>query len=200
MTSQRYEACMVLSGVGDALGYKNASWEFCRSDWRVSDDTVMHIATAEALLTEWSDSDQLYSSIALKYLESMKDMDGRAPGITCSRKVHMLDPHKKVWTNWLSVSIESGRMSHHHPTGYLGSLAVALFVSYSVQKRPLREWGAGLLHILDTAKQYIIEHSPQRDHKEHMDNWTYFEQHWKDYLALRQLTRGRRMPCLKTTT
>ena len=238
---------MVLAGVGDALGYRNDTWEVCRSgeriheeakelggienvnvtpkDWRVSDDTVMHIATAEGLLTSWSGSEELYSAIALKYKECMRDMAGRAPGLTCSRTVRLLRPQVKggwvipfdpkgggcgaamratpiglyYWRpeqlqQLVAVSIDSGRMTHHHPTGYLGSLAVALFVSYSVQKRPIREWGAELLRTLEIAKHHIIDHSPQRDHKKHMDNWGYFEQHWKDYLSLRQLTTGQTDP------
>lgn len=64
---------MVLSGVGDALGYRGARWEYCTSgpqihaelaelgglaaisleppEWPVSDDTVLHLATAEGLAT-----------------------------------------------------------------------------------------------------------------------------------------------------
>ena len=107
----RFEASMVLAGVGDAIGYKNGEWEFCRSGerihehlkqlggldkivvnpnkWMISDDTVMHIATAEALISDWKgDLEKLYSNIAQKYKECMKDMAGRAPGITSSTGYH----------------------------------------------------------------------------------------------------------------
>ena len=86
---------MVLSGVGDALGYKNGKWEFCQSgitiheevdklgdvseihvnkeNWRVSDHTVLHLATAEALIEigTFTDRKKLYSTLARGYQKSM---------------------------------------------------------------------------------------------------------------------------------
>ena len=234
---------MVLAGVGDALGYKNGEWEFCRSGlrihehleqlggldkivvnprgWMVSDDTVMHIATAEALVSEWKgDREQLYSNIAEKYKKCMADMTGRAPGITCGEYVRKLRPgvpkgYAIIEFNprgggcgaamrsapigllyWkpdeiktlVAISIESGRMSHNHPTGFLGSLATALFVSYSVQGKPLKEWGAGLLATLDLAMEYVVEAG--RDVKENKENWSYFEGKWTEYLTLRGILDG----------
>lgn len=244
---KRFEACMVLGGVGDALGYKNGDWEFCRSgekihqearalggiekvvvnvkDWMVSDDTVMHIATAEALRSEWSNFEELYCKLASNYKECMHDMAGRGPGLTCSAKVHDLNPkvkggyripydnrgggcgaamraapvglyywHPEEIDNLVAVSIESGRMTHNHPTGYLGALAVALFVSYSVQKRPLREWGAGLMDTLTKAKKYIMENTPEGEKKLHDESWSYFKEKWTQYLHLRQLETGESDP------
>lgn len=238
---------MVLAGVGDALGYKNGEWEFCRSgqrihedleqlggldkivvnprSWMVSDDTVMHIATAEALVSDWKgDVEQLYSNIAEKYKKCMGDMAGRAPGLTCGEYVRKLRPgvpkgyavikfnprgggcgaamrsapigllywKPKEIKTLIAVSIESGRMSHNHPTGFLGSLATALFVSYSVQEKPLKEWGAGLLTTLDLAMEYVVEAG--RDVKENKENWSYFKGKWTEYLTLRGILDGRSEP------
>ena len=106
---------MVLSGVGDALGYKNGSWEFCRSGerihaeakemggikgvavnrkgWMVSDDTVMHIATAEALLTEWSDTDQLY---ILGHRSQVQRVHARHGGQGSRSDVQQQSPHAQA--------------------------------------------------------------------------------------------------------
>ena len=240
-----FEASMVLAGVGDAIGYKNGAWEFCRSGeriheqlellggleniklnpkgWMVSDDTVMHIATAEALVSDWETREELYQSVAKHYKACMRDMAGRAPGLTCGRTIHMLRPgvpngcvtpfdprgggcgaamrsapiglfysRPEQIRDLVAVSIECGRMSHNHPTGFLGSLATALFVSYAVQHKPLKEWGAGLIQTLDLAMEYIEEAG--RDVKENKENWGYFKEKWMKYLVLRGILDGKSEP------
>lgn len=91
ISKDQFKACMLLSAVGDALGYKNGSWEFCHSGeaihnellelggiqkidikgWMVSDDTVLHLATAEALVSTWATREELFTQIASFYKESM---------------------------------------------------------------------------------------------------------------------------------
>ena len=64
---------------------------------------------------------------------------------------------------------------------FLGSVAVALFVSYAVQGKEVREWGEGLLRSLHTAKQYCEQE--ERDWKLIRDSWGYFEESWTKYLT-----------------
>ncbi|KAK3579430.1 hypothetical protein CHS0354_028227 [Potamilus streckersoni] len=244
---ERYEASMVLSGAGDALGYKNGEWEFCHSgriihnelekmggienvtvklpDWMISDDTVMHLATAEALM-KWdqdTDKEKLYDKLADHYKTCMNHMAGRAPGLTCVDSCHLLKPdipqgycipfnsraggcgaamramciglrfpRPSELSDLIAVSVESGRMTHHHPTGYLGSLASALFTAYAIQGLPVLEWGHGLMDALPKALEYVINQG--RYVKENQMAWNYFESAWAKYLHDRGIEDGKSEP------
>ncbi|EDO28707.1 predicted protein, partial [Nematostella vectensis] len=86
---EKFVASMLLSAAGDALGFKNSEWEFqhdgekihkqlkdlggvanlkvSKKNWRVSDDTILHIATGEALVSDWSSKEELYLKLAANY-------------------------------------------------------------------------------------------------------------------------------------
>uniref|UniRef100_UPI00398E6788 ADP-ribosylhydrolase ARH1-like n=1 Tax=Pristiophorus japonicus TaxID=55135 RepID=UPI00398E6788 len=237
---QRYVAAMVLSGVGDALGFNNEQWEFCKSGeliqaelrklgglrqldvsaWKVSDDTVMHLATAQAWRPRGrGHAEQLYDRLSREYLHSLTDMTDRAPGLTCMNAINLLKPgHPDGWKipfnpkgggcgaamramciglrfphpdeldKLIEVAVESGRMSHHHPTGYLGSVAAALFTAYAVNGKPAVSWGKGLMEVLDKAKNYV----EKADHysAKNLAAWSYFEDQWNKYLQERGIVDG----------
>ncbi|XP_039620792.1 ADP-ribosylarginine hydrolase [Polypterus senegalus] len=236
-TPDQYRAAMLLSAAGDALGYRNQLWEYNESgaaihselaelgglkairaalpDWPVSDDTVLHLATAEALVAG-KEGDELLQELAFRYVEAMKDMEGRKPGPTSilgtsqlkpgaplgfripfnpeasgcgaamrSMCIGLRFPRPEQLSDLISVSIESGRMTHHHPTGFLGSLASALFTSYAVQQRPLLTWGSGLMETLPKALQYV--EGVGVDVAENRREWSYFSEKWAWYLSERGL-------------
>ncbi|XP_066484326.1 ADP-ribosylhydrolase ARH1-like [Tiliqua scincoides] len=236
-----YRAAMVLSGAGDALGYRNQRWEYCTSgpqihqelqelgglgkvcvalpDWPVSDDTVLHLATAEALATG-KDGEPLFQELARRYVDAMNDMEGRKPGPTSilgtsqlrpgelggyripfnptatgcgaamrSMCIGLRYPRPSDLTTLVCVSIESGRMTHHHPTGYLGALASALFTAYAVQGLPLELWGSELLKTLPIALEYIRTAAAESD--SNVGAWAYFQEKWEWYLSERGLADGR---------
>lgn len=123
----KFEACMVLHSVGDTIGYKNGDWEFNKGNlkanhnmsneilfefialgginhvnydgWVASDDTVMHMATARALIKMKKSKhiiDELGPILANEYITSFDDMKGRSPGGSTTQSIDLL----KSGTAW----------------------------------------------------------------------------------------------------
>ncbi|ESO05883.1 hypothetical protein HELRODRAFT_184901 [Helobdella robusta] len=241
----RYKMAMLLGGSADAIGYYRGRWEFqlkgqiihdevkakggikslnvSKPNWTLSDDTIMHLATGEAITeyikTSANDLEKLYITIAKHYIKCMLDMVDRAPGTTTMKTVAMLDandpkgyiipfddrgggcggamrsmcigllyPDPKQLDLLIAVSIESGRMTHNHPTGFLGSLTSALFTHYAIQGKPVHMWGAGLMETLDKAWQYV--NKVGRDVEKNKGAWSYFRDSWSRYLKIRCLEGG----------
>ncbi|XP_056433263.1 ADP-ribosylarginine hydrolase isoform X1 [Gadus chalcogrammus] len=244
-TEEHYTAAMVLSGAGDALGFRNQQWEYNESgpdihqvrlcnqelkelgglnniqvqlpDWPVSDDTVLHLATAEGLATGKC-GEELLQEVASRYVVAMTDMEGRKPGPSSMLGVSQLRPGEEggyrvpynpdgtgcgaamrsmciglrypkpdQLLSLVAIAVETGRMTHPHPTGFLGAVASALFAAYAVQRRPITTWGFGLLNeacpiawSFVQGRGYAVEES-ERD-------WSYFSDKWKWYLGQRGLT------------
>ncbi|KAG2457290.1 ARHL1 protein, partial [Polypterus senegalus] len=228
---------MLLGGVGDALGYRKAKWENCISgariqeelkslggldnlvldadNWPVSDGTIMHMATAEALITDYWSIEDLYRELVRVYLDAVVKIQGRQPDPATLEGCSQLKPDNyllawhtpfnergsgfgastkamcigmRYWQpdrleTLVEVSTEAGRMTHNHPTGFLGSLCTALFASYALQGKPLVEWGREMMKVVPVAEDYCRK--TIRHMAEYQEHWFYFEAKWQFYLEER---------------
>ncbi|XP_065609836.1 ADP-ribosylhydrolase ARH1-like isoform X1 [Cyrtonyx montezumae] len=248
---ERYEAALLLAAAGDALGFRGGLWEYCTAgaqihaelralgglnrielrppEWRLSDDTVLHLATAEGLCSGL-EGDALLQELARHYVAAMEDMEGRKPGPSsilgtsqlrpgephgyripfnptgtgCGAAMRSLAiglryPRPEELPTLIQVSIESGRMTHHHPTGYLGALAVALFGALAVRGEPPEVWGAELLRVLPHAWEYVEGVGVAVG--DNAAAWDFFGDSWRRYAESRGLLEGcgpPRVPALPT--
>ncbi|XP_058648567.1 inactive ADP-ribosyltransferase arh2 isoform X1 [Onychostoma macrolepis] len=243
---EKFQAAMVLGGVGDALGYRKGRWEMCISgkqiqqelaalgglgalkldadNWPLSDGVLMHMTTAEALITDYWCLEDLYRELVRRYVEAMVCLQGRAPDPSTVEGCVNLKPHNfllawhtpfnekgsghgaatkamcvgmRYWQpqrldSLVEVSIETGRMTHNHPIGFLGSLCTALFASYAIQGKPLVSWGRDLMAVIPKAEEYCRK--TIRHMAEYQEKWFYFEAKWQFYLEERGIEDGQSKP------
>ncbi|XP_053391648.1 ADP-ribosylhydrolase ARH1-like, partial [Mercenaria mercenaria] len=233
----RYQAAMVLSGVGDSLGYKNGEWLLCLSgikiheeleklggvnntvikppEWKASPCTLLNIHTANAL-TKWeykNVNDFELTNVAKQYKNTTDayDMKERHPDETLIAALEKLNPDGDQGpigpfdSNGISstaavrgmciglrhpdpvelhalikLSIEIGRLLNHHPSGFLGTLTTALFTSYALQRKPVQQWGHGLIKTFPKAMSYVKESGIAV--KENVNTWSDFEDKWRWYV------------------
>lgn len=125
----RYIACMILHAVGDTVGFKNSEWEFkfkkgttevaleklyefidlggingiSLENWLVSDDTIMHIKTALALLSDFNSINSFGKILKDNFIVGFEQLKNeavkRAPGITTMESIEKL----KNGTEWNAV-------------------------------------------------------------------------------------------------
>jgi ADP-ribosylglycohydrolase len=209
----KIQACFILHSVGDTIGFKNGEWEFNYfklkydfnfsnelvfdfielgginsidlTNWNASDDTVMHMATAEGILDvkEYNIS-KIGESLTKAYVKSFKNMSFRYPGTWTQESIQLLKdgmkwnemPPAKPGTGGgngaamrssciglmyhkdedldklIEISIESARITHNSPTGYLGAVAIAFLIKCAINKVSYTLWMFKLLELLESNK------------------------------------------------
>ena len=131
----KYIACMILHAVGDTVGFKNSEWEFKRGsyektleklyefidlggvnhislkDWRVSDDTILHIQTAASILTDFNSMNSLGKIFKDNFLDAYdqfnkEGLEKRYPGESTMNSLKKL----KDGASWDSIkyNLDSG--------------------------------------------------------------------------------------------
>ena len=107
--SDKYISCMIMHAVGDTVGFKNGEWEFKKGGeektleklyefidlggvnnislkgWKISDDTIMHIQTADALLENYTNINNLGNTLKKNFIDALNQfeeegLDSRYPG------------------------------------------------------------------------------------------------------------------------
>lgn len=93
--------------------------------------------------------------------------------------------HGAQWRELLiAISIESGRLTHNHPTGFLGAMVASAFTTLAIEDVPKVRWGSILLNeLLPLCHKYLKESG--RDWEVIERDMKRFSKQWTDYLAIR---------------
>eukprot|EP01105_Mastigella_eilhardi_P006017 TRINITY_DN17642_c0_g1_i1.p1 TRINITY_DN17642_c0_g1~~TRINITY_DN17642_c0_g1_i1.p1 ORF type:complete len:384 (+),score=77.12 TRINITY_DN17642_c0_g1_i1:84-1154(+) len=93
----------------------------------------------------------------------------------------------------IAVAVDAGRITHHHPAGFMGSVTAALFTAYAIQGVPPKDWGWKLMEeALPMVKDYL--RASDRHTEKNLGAFEFFEDKWNAYLEARHIRRADSAP------
>ncbi|KAH7816345.1 putative Protein ADP-ribosylarginine [Monocercomonoides exilis] len=125
---ENFRACFLPCGDGDSFGYHHGSWEFAA----LSEIRPQLDALGGCEKTGRAPGIQCINALRLPTTYGWKNSLFSPKAGGCGASMRSMCIGLRFWrpewlTNLIVVSIESGRMTHHHPTGYMGGVASAVF-------------------------------------------------------------------------
>lgn len=206
----RIKASILIHALGDTIGFRNGIWEFNYNiqtintmfvyellsdfidlgginninlkDWNVSDDTIMHMAIAEALIKSDGSTTDIINLCIKNFITAIPLLEGRYTGLTTHKYIEMLkngEDYKtfkfdkkaggsgaamrtpciglyyrkdKTPDRIIDVAIKTSKITHNNPIGYLGGLVAALFTYYAINDIDIKKWGINMMEILESKK------------------------------------------------
>ena len=85
----------------------------------------------------------------------------------------------------IRVAVRSARLTHAHPTGYLGAVCAAFFTALAMQrKHPVQSWGRLLMNVAVPYAMEFVKSTYGKDAPD-LKASSYFCEKWNAYLKLR---------------
>ncbi|XP_055501361.1 LOW QUALITY PROTEIN: uncharacterized protein LOC129703196 [Leucoraja erinacea] len=236
---ERYEAAMVLGALGNAMGYYNVTGHGCNKagfkltesdlsaeidimvfkpfQWRAPFDTLMHMATAEALVCGCDSMQEFCTQAAKRYLLALHtyqkcSLQPVSDGAQVRKKAYSSKRYTSVnrkepkfgaaartmcigmcyskaeqLNDLLQASIECGQMTHSYPAGFLGTFSTAVFSSFAIQGKPIAEWGRRMMELMPTVEKYCER--KMQHFSDFRENFFSFETNWQFYLQQRGIEK-----------
>lgn len=175
------------------------------SNWIASDDTIMIIATCEAVIKGGGENN--YKDAYLKYydllleakrfsgMNTMETLKLVKRGMTIKTlpiKTEMGGNGASMRTGPIGIywykniekvieeSICASRLTHNYYIGFLGGMVTALFTAFAMNNIPANEWCEELIKLYNTKK--IAKYYPSEHNLDDLDD---FMSYWKRYQEIR---------------